>query len=882
MTAFGTATNWLSSTPVSIRVSLAPVARMVTPGPVSQPGAEPIVPILRSGWRTASLEYAAKLDQEAKLNSLVTVHGDQGLQLQVGCFGDIRRAQLVGDSIEGNRVHSLVIDSASFAANWHAASGSGSVALRAGDTERIVSRLRRAQSLSVRFGSPRSSLVAFDLTGMFETPVQPNIDHCGNYTEPSWKPVAAVQSDTSPSDASYFVHYPEWNDFQRDTGVQVNDIGGATGPDGVPTTLSLRCSQLGRTFQLGNLPSGDGLYAVRSRIDGGEWLSEGWRVYTTESGWIYAPFEADYEQLRDGALVEYEIPLDPVVRLSFDLSSLFSTSVQPNVDNCNVDPWPQTPTYVPLTGVRGSVSERVSYRAAPFTIGTISTSVESSIAAPGAQFGEAKLTVSCEGSSRLIVQIGNLESGELGLTDLTFGIGQRAAETSPWNVGTSTNSRRTVYFFRSQDPQKVIAQLQQASVVTVEIPSLGFGPVSFDIQGMFDTPIQQNLDECGYYKPGETRRLPRQYRSCVTSPGDTASDGGETTDVATVSSGGWIAEAITLVAEAYHAGDGVWPNFDPTVQQTVLAHRDAGQITELLTIGVVAPDRLGAATPLATFGTPFCSLAHVVEMNQKTLAILDEIPTFNFQVDFGHMANGLYVMIVDLEEDSYNPFADHKRGWREFVMHELFHHYQGGDWAYVPGRDFKTYVYDSGNLELAALEDRALRAAVTARDPEVRLRAASHFVAIRTKRTERVARVAHDEGQERLEGTARYLERRLGFRYAEDGSFQLATDPQEFLGDGRLADERVRYYYAFRRFYETGAAIIRLLDLFEIEDYAPRIEAGRSPAQVLGEYLDLGQNEIDSLVGEARATYDPDGELPVLAARLAAAAAKEDWDGPGG
>ena len=217
-------------------------------------------------------------------------------------------------------------------------------------------------------------------------------------------------------------------------------------------------------------------------------------------------------------------------------------------------------------------------------------------------------------------------------------------------------------------------------------------------------------------------------------------------------------------------------------------------------------------------------------------------------------------------------------------MHEFFHHYQIGEWTLVARQGFNTYVYSAGNLELAVLEDRALRAAATAEDGAARLRAASHFAAIRHMRSTRLAQVAHDEGQERIEGTARYLERRLGFDYAEDGSFRLMTDPEELLRDARGYDTDlgVRYYYAFLRFYETGAVILRLLDLFGIDDYVSQIEAGKSPAQVLNAYLGVSQAEVDELVAEARAAYDPDNDLPGLAIRLAEAAAKEDWDGPTG
>ena len=130
-----------------------------------------------------------------------------------------------------------------------------------------------------------------------------------------------------------------------------------------------------------------------------------------------------------------------------------------------------------------------------------------------------------------------------------------------------------------------------------------------------------------------------------------------------------MAEAIALAAEAYRASAGVWPGFDPAEHQVVLAHRNAtGQVDELLTIGVAAPEALGRATPLSIAGTPFCSLARVDALTEQTLSTLNDIPSFAFQVSFGPLVSGLYVMIVDLGDDPSNPFADAKWGWREFVM----------------------------------------------------------------------------------------------------------------------------------------------------------------------------------------------------------------------
>ena len=879
--AFGDATNWLSSTPISLNIVVAPVLTIISPDPVLLPVAEPTNPILRSGWRTASLEYAVTLHEAANLDSIVTVHGKDGLQLQVGCFGDVSRIQLVGASFDATVASTVVINDVQFAVNLNVTTGDDSATLRPADTERMTALLRRTQSLSVTLGTADLTTVTFDLTGLFETPIQANIDQCGNYTDPAWRPVTEAQSGTTEAGGTYWLNYPEWNDGQRATQVAVDASGDATGPDEQPVRMNISC-QSTSFFRIENLPSVDGEYTVRSRVDDGEWIDEAWRILTTDSGWTYANFQTGYERLRNGTTVEYEIPLSPVVRVSFSLTDLFGTPVQTNIDNCGVELWPNIATYVPIGNARGRVSASISYSSLLLTDGVISTNVASTTASDEAPDGMVGLIVGCGSTSGLLVDIIGLETIEGTRTDITLAIDDRVAESSLWTVNRYTRSDRAFASPRSLEPERLIAQLRGASVVIVEILGSGLDPFTFDIEGMFDSPIQDNLEECGYYKPGETRTLRPDFATCANDPDEAVSDDARTTAEATIKPSGWMAKASTLLAEAYHRADGVWPGFVPTEDPVVLAHRSAaGKITELLAINVSAPERLGEAEPLATAGTPFCSLSRVGELNEQALSVLSRIPNFDFRVDFGPQVRGLYVMIVDLGDDRLNPFAYQE--WREFVMHEMFHHYQGN--AFV--RDdfnhyFTDYAFDAGNLEMAALEDRALRAASTAADSEARLQAARHFVGIRSWRTAHEPRVRHDEHQERIEGTARYLERRLGFFYASDGSSALLTDPEERLGDDRYSDGWVRWFYAQLRHYETGAVILRLLDLFEAEDVAERIEAGLSPAQVLADHLGVGQEMAEGLLAEARAAYDPGEQLPALATRLAAAAAREDWDGPGG
>ena len=869
MPAFGDPTNWLSSSPVTVAVPIA----TIEPEPAAEVASTPIIPVLRSGWRTGSLQYAATVNQGAKVDSILTVHSEEGPQMQVGCFGDVRRVQFVGVPFRTAGASQLTIDGDRFTTNWSASTFNGGRVLRPADSERLIERLGQAQSASLRVDSAAMPTATLDLSGLLDTPVQANIDQCGNYTEPTWRPMTEAKSGTTNDGATYLVYYPQWSPLQRHTQTLVDEINGSVGPNGQPTRFIVSCGQQRRSFQLGNLPGAEGNYTVRSRIDGQQWMERKQQIRTTGSGNTSILLDTNYERLRKGASVEYEIHLDPVVRLSFNLSALFGTPVQANIDNCRVDPWTQAPTYVPIVGSSGRPSATVSYRSLLHSDGTVFTWSESTLEAPGSPNGTVSFRISCQSANGLDVSLVDLDSLTGLTTDVRVIVDGKAHETSQWRVFRYTRPDGELATVKSPEPGRLMAQLQEASAVTVEIPSSVLGRFTFDIEGMVDSPLQDNLDECGSYKSGETRRLPRQYVACTN---DTEATG---------QPNGWMARAVTLVAEAYDASSGVWPGFDPTEHQVVLAHRNAsGQVDELLTIGVAAPELLGQAKPLSTADTPFCSLSRVDQLNEQTLRVLNQIPNFSFQEAVGPKVNGLYVMIVDLDSHTFNPLPGGYVQWREFVMHEFFHHYQQGEWTDVAGRNFKTYVYSAGNLELAALEDRALRAAATAEDGGARLRAANHFAAIRQMRSVRLVQVAHDEGQERIEGTARYLERRLGLDYAEDGSFKLMTDPEELLRDAQRhgSDRGVRHYYAFLRFYETGAVILRLLDLFGIDDYVSQIEAGKSPAQVLHAYLGVSQAEVDGLVAEARAAYDPDNELPALAIRLAAAAAREDWDGPTG
>ena len=81
-----------------------------------------------------------------------------------------------------------------------------------------------------------------------------------------------------------------------------------------------------------------------------------------------------------------------------------------------------------------------------------------------------------------------------------------------------------------------------------------------------------------------------------------------------------------------------------------------------------------------------------------------------------------------------------------------------------------------------------------------------HFITIRSQRMGSFATVALDNEQERIEGTARYIEEEIAIGQA-NSAFELSSD---LLSEGSIKDT-----FAFGRFYATGAILTQAIaDLY--------------------------------------------------------------------
>ena len=512
MRAFGNPTPWLSSSTISVEVDVEPSHVIVSPDPVQRSVSPPINPILRSGWLTGSLGYAAELDLEGRLNSIVAAHSEQEWQLQVGCFNGISRVQLTGVPSEATGSMALTLDDMQSAANWRVVTEDDTSVLRPADTARLIERLRGTETVTVNVD--QSEPATFELSGMFETPIQANLDQCGNYTDQDWEPVTEVQEGTTSDDVQYDNRYPDWNDGERFTTVTIDATDNKKSASGLPMQLGFHCRSGDFYVHLNDMPIAAGEHTVRSRIDGGEWVEEHWSidVYANAEGTYtnISAIQGDYALVRNARTVEFEFPGTRVERRLFDLNGFFDTPVQANIDNCGVPLWTQETTYVPIL-TRGQASASVTYSASVQDSGGIYSVVTNEVSVPGARYDPLELEISCYTLGGQNVRFGWFKVSKTDTLDVTLHIDEREYEAEPWWVPEWTINSDIWFGVDSPDASRLIARLRNASSLTVTISDTkvtDVRPTTFDLAGMFDTPIQENIDECGYYKPGETREPP--------------------------------------------------------------------------------------------------------------------------------------------------------------------------------------------------------------------------------------------------------------------------------------------------------------------------------------------------------------------------------------
>ncbi len=307
---------------------------------------------------------------------------------------------------------------------------------------------------------------------------------------------------------------------------------------------------------------------------------------------------------------------------------------------------------------------------------------------------------------------------------------------------------------------------------------------------------------------------------------------------------------LAELAAAFERAPEAWPGFVPARHPIVLTTTTTGpSTTPVVALNHPDPDSLGDIETLRADSR--LGASHRVQPNDQTRSILATVNFARFHVELGDVDSFVFAL------DDW-PTTDDAPDVAITVMHELFHRHQDATFDDMNYRqDFENYDFSATNLAAAMLEDRIIQHALTV-EADQRRSAAADVTALRSWRLSRDLRVVLDEDQERIEGSARWLEHRLdldGARHRADNvAWLLAVRPAGF-DDGQIP---IADHFAFGRWYSSGAALIELAIELDVPDVLRRIEEGATPMELIEDHLGEQSLELEPLVAQLFDLHDPD------------------------
>ena len=181
--------RWLRSTPVTIKVG----GEELSTTPTSAPSTEWTgMPIERAATQEGSTVYSAVRDRfTGSVNTVVLVEGVRGSSLWQGVFGLGCHEGNLGFAVSDTPYISslrddfttvqFVIDSGSpISQRMRIGSGGDSLAGQWDWSSSLGTAIRNGRTLYVRFDAYSEQWNGeFDISDLFNTPVQPNLDNCG-------------------------------------------------------------------------------------------------------------------------------------------------------------------------------------------------------------------------------------------------------------------------------------------------------------------------------------------------------------------------------------------------------------------------------------------------------------------------------------------------------------------------------------------------------------------------------------------------------------------------------------------------------------------------------------------------------------------------------
>ncbi len=325
---------------------------------------------------------------------------------------------------------------------------------------------------------------------------------------------------------------------------------------------------------------------------------------------------------------------------------------------------------------------------------------------------------------------------------------------------------------------------------------------------------------------------------------------------------------------AVSASTGAWPGYELAAIPAVLVSVDReGAISAVVAFNHPNPDPLGS--PILRQDVGGHEAAVVVEPTDPDA--LFAMAPFDFYADIG--GTSTFVLIGQQGDPATEPDSP---AFSALLAHETFHRFQFDNWSEdATVHSLEGYDLSQASLELVLLEGRILISAHEAASAAEAERLARQFTAVRAARHEASPSVGLDEQQERIEGSARYLEHligdTLGSTYASANHAGELMFYDDLDADAAAQLDGITSFFGFGRFYSSGATLLALAQRLgtPIDDIATRLSDRTTPAQML-EQLVEPVGEIGDALDAAWAEHDPARRLRETAAVLAERALQED------
>ncbi|UWQ35434.1 hypothetical protein K3555_22495 (plasmid) [Leisingera sp. M527] len=205
-----------------------------------------------------------------------------------------------------------------------------------------------------------------------------------------------------------------------------------------------------------------------------------------------------------------------------------------------------------------------------------------------------------------------------------------------------------------------------------------------------------------------------------------------------------------------------------------------------------------------------------------------------------------------------------------YFIHEAFHRFQIDHFADIEDGELTQYDYSAEHLYSILIENAVLSHISDTLDDESLHQLAQELVDIRHYRAQRFEITTLDDQQERIEGTAKFLEDRL------PGAF-----PQEIKSylNGPYRQGEIKSEFGFGRFYGSGAIAMDLSLRLGTDDVHERIREGAFPMQLLTETIPPDLSDPAARFQTLAQKYDTDSTLRLASLRYADWAATEpDWE----